>query len=110
MKLVLKDNSEIELIQYTSNAFVVLCADEEAFYSIWGKMTPENLSRVHIDDNGTTALILENIIFDGIQATYNNNRSITGYIYFHGQEYVLNEVSEQDREYIEAGKILLGEE
>ena len=59
MKLVLKDNSEIELIQYTSNAFVVLCADEEAFYSIWDKMTPENLSRVHIDDNGTTALIFK---------------------------------------------------
>lgn len=110
MKLVLRDSSEIELVNYTSNSFIILCTDEQEFYTIWRKMTPENLSRVHITDGSIAIVTLENLIFDGIQATYNTNRTITGYIYFHGQEYAPDEMSEEDREYAEAGKILLGEE
>lgn len=110
MKLILRDGSEIELANFTSNSFIFLCADEQEFYNIWNKMTPENLSRVKITDDSVAVLTLENLIFDSIQATYNINRTITGYIYFHGQEYVPDNMSEQDREYAEVGKILLGEE
>lgn len=110
MKLILKDGSDVEIVQYTSNSFVVACADKEEFDLIWDRMTPENLSKVRIDDGGITALNLENIIFDGVQATYNTDRTITGYIYFHGQEYVTHELSEEDMEYIKVGKIMLGEE
>ena len=110
MKLVLRDGSEIELVNFTSNSFIVLCENQEEFNTLWSKMTAENLSRVHITNDSIVIVTLENLIFDGIQATYNTNRTITGYIYFHGQEYVPDEMSEEDREYAEAGKILLGEE
>lgn len=110
MKLVLRDGSEIELVNFTSNSFIVLCENQEEFNTLWSKMTAENLSRVHITDDNVTILILENLVFDGVQATYNTNRTITGYFYFHGQTYVSDTMSDEDREYAEVGKILLGEE
>lgn len=110
MKLVLKDSSEIELVNFTSNSFIFLCGNQQEFNTIWSKMTPENLSRVHITNDGVTILTLENLTSDGVQATYNVNKTITGYFYFHGQEYVQDELSEEDREYAAVGRILLGEE
>ena len=85
MKLVLRDGSEIELVNFTSNSFIVLCENQQEFNMLWSKMTLENLSRVHITDDSVAILILENLVFDGVQATYNTNRTLTGYFYFHGQ-------------------------
>jgi len=110
MKLILKDGSDVEIVQYTSNSFVVACADKEEFDLIWDRMTTENLSRVDVKDGDATVVSLENIMFDGVQAIYNTDRTITGYIYFHGQEYVTPALSEEDMEYAEVGRILLGEE
>lgn len=104
--ITLKDGTEYALADGAfGNKFTIICADKQMFNAVWDKMTPANLDHVTVSANGTPITVLTNIVFDGTQAVIGNNGIITGHFYFHGADYT---PAEQD--YIEAAKILLGEE
>lgn len=110
LKLILNDNTEMELADGGfMSQFVILFNNRTAFNAAWGKMTAENLSNVEIQSDGQTVQRLQNIVLDGVQAVYNSDNTITGHFYFHGADPVGTKTQE-DEEYIQAAKILLGEE
>ena len=110
LKLILNDETELELADGEfMTQFVVLFSSRTAFNTAWGMLTPENLSNVVIQLDGQAIQRLQNLTLDGVQAVYNPDNSITGHFYFHGAEPVGTK-SEEDEEYIQAAKILLGEE
>lgn len=110
LKLILNDNTEMELADGGfMSQFVILFNSRTAFNTAWSKMTAENLSNVEIQSDGQTVQRLQNIVLDGVQAVYNGDNTITGHFYFHGAEPV-GAKTQEDEEYIQAAKILLGEE
>ena len=111
MKIILRDGTEIGIINFASNTFVVHSDDRQGFISVWEQMTSDNLARVRVEDDGNTIMDMESLILDGTQTTMNIDGTFTCYFYFHGQEYVHEQgMSEEDMEYAQAGRILLGEE
>ena len=81
LKLILNDATEIELQEAgLSQHYVVLCSSRTAFQRLWGLMTDENLAEIQIKEDDT---VIQTII---------------------------GEFTQQDAEYTEAGRILLGEE
>lgn len=110
LKLILNDETELELVDGGfMTQFVILFSSRTAFNTAWGKLTPENLSNVVIQSDGQTIQRLQNLTLDGAQAVYNPDNTITGHFYFHGADPV-GMKTEEDEEYIQAAKILLGEE
>ena len=111
MKIVLRDGTEKEIINFASNSFVVHCEDQQDFFSVWEHMTDDNLARVRVENDGDVVMDMQNLVLDGTQATKNSNGTFTCYFYYHGQEYLQNDsLSEEDMQYAQAGRILLGEE
>ena len=106
LKLVLKDHTEIELAEAgLSQHYVVTCASEAAFQQIWSGMTDENLAEIQITENGNPIQTIIGSKLAGTQTVNNPDGTITGHFYLSGGVY-----QQQDAEYSEAGKILLGEE
>lgn len=85
--------------------FSIDFSDKAAFLEAWDKMTRDNLSKVIVRSGDTIVTTVLNLILDGTQAVYNGDGTVTGHFYFHGGEF-----AQPDAEYIEAAKILLGEE
>ena len=106
LKLVLKDGTEIERAEAgLSQHYVVTCSSKTAFQRLWSAMTEENLAEIQITENGNTIQTIINSKLAGTQTVNNPDGTITGHFYLSGGEF-----TQQDAEYSEAGKILLGEE
>lgn len=106
LKLILNDGTEIELVEAgLSQHYVVLCSSRTAFQRLWGSMTDENLAEIRITENDETIQTIVNSKLAGTQTVNNPDGTLTGHFYLTGGEY-----TQQDAEYTEAGKILLGEE
>ena len=106
LKLILKDGTEIELAEAgLSQHYVVTCSSKTAFQRIWSGMTDENLAEIQITESGNTIQTIINSKLAGTQTVNNPDGTITGHFYLSGGEF-----TQQDAEYSEAGKILLGEE
>ena len=109
LKLILNDNTEIELADYELMVqFVFIFNSREEFVTTWGKLTPSNLSNVTIQSDGHTIQQFTNLILDSVQAVYNTDSSITGHFFIHGDDIITTKTPE-DEEYIQVAKILLGE-
>lgn len=105
-RIILVDGTEYVLADASfGSKFTIICADKAEFEAIWDKMTKENMARVTITSDGSTVTTINNLIPDGAQAAYNPGGTITGHFYFHGGDFM-----QADAEYIEAAKILMGEE
>ena len=89
--------------------FVIACETPAQFLNIWSTMTRENLQEVTILQDGTPIHKLTNIILTGTQAVYNSDNTITGHFYFYGAQ-TESVLSDEDAAYIQAAKIMLGEE
>lgn len=106
LKLILNDGTEIELEEAgLSQHYVVTCSSESAFQNLWNKLTEENLTEIQITQGGNTVQTIIGSTLNGTQTINNPDGTITGHFYLSGGEY-----TQQDAEYSEAGKILLGEE
>lgn len=105
-RIILVDGTEYVLADASfGSKFTIICADKAEFEAVWDKMTKENMKRVIITADGNTVTTINDLTPDGAQAVYNQGAdTITGHFYFHGGEF-----SQPDAEYIEAAKILLGE-
>jgi len=106
LKLILKDNTEINLVDagYTRH-YVITCADNAAFQAIWDSMTSENLSEIQLFEDDQLLHIIIGSQLNGTQTVTNPDGTITGHFYLSGGHY-----KEVEDEYAEVGKILLGEE
>lgn len=106
LKLVLNDGTEIDLAEAgLSQHYVVTCSSKTAFQRLWSAMTDENLAEIQITENGNPIQTIINSKLAGTQTINNPDGTITGHFYLSGGVY-----QQQDAEYSEAGKILLGEE
>ena len=107
LTLTLNDQTVIELVDanYTSK-FSMLCETKEEIFYLWNKMTGQNLSRVEIKIGDQTIQVITGLNIDGMQVAYNSDQTYTVHFYYYGASYARN----VDQEYIEAAKILLGEE
>lgn len=106
LKLILNDATEIELQEAgLSQHYVVLCSSRTAFQRLWGLMTDENLAEIQIKEDDTVIQTIINSKLAGTQTVNNADGTLTSHFYLTGGEY-----TQQDAEYTEAGRILLGEE
>ena len=106
LTLVLNDGTEVELAEAgLSQHYVVTCSSKTAFQRLWSAMTDENLAEIQITENGNPIQTIINSKLAGTQTVNNPDGTITGHFYLSGGVY-----QQQDAEYSEAGKILLGEE
>ena len=105
MKIILKDNTEIELSQATYDGhYVVNCESRAAYDAIWDSFTAENLEDFKlVDENDNIVSETLYIRLSSTQAIINPDNTVTGHFYFTGGTVMPNE-------YEQAGKILLGEE
>lgn len=84
-------------------------SSREAALADWEKLTPEALAEVSIEEVGTGTVVaaFRNVVLDA--AVFNGSPDlIAAQFHFHGE--AVNGSSAEDADYIEAAKILLGEE
>lgn len=111
-KITLRDGTEYQLADGdVGSKFSIICPDKQTFYSVWESMTNENLSEVTVTIDGTAMTIMRYLILDGTQTVFSTTGTIMGLFYFHGAEYnPVTPEDQEDAEYVQAAKILLGEE
>ncbi|MCC8128298.1 MAG: hypothetical protein LIO92_13060 [Clostridiales bacterium] len=103
IKMVLADESEIELSEFTLPMHaVVVCAAKDDVVALWDKLTEENLSSVQIYYDGVQLYVFTNGSLNGQQTVTNTDGTLTAHFYMDGERV--------ETEYEQAGKILLGEE
>ena len=108
-KIKLRDGTEYQLADgEIGSKFSIICPDKTTYLSIWQTMTNENLSKVTVTVDDDFLTVMQYLILDGTQAVLSPTGLIMGIFYFHGAEY--STVEPVDSEYVEAAKILLGEE
>lgn len=109
MNMILHDGTQIPIIDgsYTGTVILIL-EDRKALMDIWDQLTRDNLKEVKIThDDGTLIRTMHNLSLEGIQTVNNPEGTITAHFYL--QETETGNVT-TDAEYIQAAKILLGEE
>lgn len=105
MKIVLKDNTEIQVDQATYDKHFIINFDSVYDYqTTWGYFTTNNLADFTLyDDNDEVVKKIMYIRLSSTQAIINPDNTVTGHFYFTGGTEIPNE-------YEQAGKILMGEE
>ena len=109
MNMILKDRTIIPIIDgsYTG-AVILICDNRQALMDIWDQLTPDNLSELRItQDDGTVIHTLHGAVVDSQQSVTNPDGTLTVHFYLSETE---TGNATKDSEYIQAAKILLGEE
>lgn len=107
LMLILNDQTAVELTDATyTSKFSTVCETKEEVFYLWNKMNRQNTSRVEIKIGEQTIQVITGLIIDGIQITYNPNNTYTVHFYYYGASYA----KDIEQEYVQAAKILLGEE
>lgn len=109
MNLILHNHTTIPIEDgsYTG-AVILICNTREDLMETWSHLTPDNLTTVKIARNdGTVLHTMHGASLDGIQTVVNPDGTLTAHFYF--SERVTGNIT-TDAEYVQAAKILLGEE
>ena len=109
MNMILKDGTTIPIVDgsYTG-AVVLICDTRQALMDTWAQLTPDNLTEVHITKDDDTPLhTLHGAVMDSMQVVSNPDGTLT--VHFSLSETSTGDVP-TDAEYVQAAKILLGEE
>lgn len=112
LSIVLQDKTEILIDELDFPAHVIKKFNsKEEMIVIWNKFTPENLQEVQVFKNSSPAVKLIGLTLEGVQSNINADGTMTTHFYMQecAVEGAVPGISEEDREYIEAGRILLGE-
>lgn len=108
LKMVLADESEVELREFTLPMHaVVTCASNDEVLAIWKRLTQDNLRSVTVMEGETAALHYQYAGLSGVQCIDNLDGTWTTHFYMEGERIAM---SQEDAAYLEAGKIMLGEE
>lgn len=105
MKIVLNDNSEIEVQSITFEPhFVINCENRDRFIEVWDKLTDDNLANIKVYNGETLTAGFSFCRLFGTQTVHNYDGSLTAHFYLEGQA-----VESVDPEYKEAYNALVGE-
>lgn len=105
LKMVLQDGTEMDLKEFALPMHaIVQCTTKEDALAKWELLTQENLTYVQIQQNGDVLLAFQYAGLTGVQYILNADGTVTAHFYMEGER-----AEHPDAEYIEAGKILLGE-
>ena len=108
LKMLLNNGTELRLEAFGVPCHcVMLCEDKDVMTEVWDTLTEANLRRVYIQQGDVVIMAFNDCFLNGQQSVVNPDGSLTVHFYLDGTRD--NLVSDDDREYIEAAKILLGE-
>ncbi len=109
MNMTLKDGTKIPIVDGSYTGAVVLIAeDRQALMDIWDQLTPDNLQELQItQDDGTVIHTLHGAVIDSQQSVTNPDGTLT--VRFYLSETMTGDIT-TDAEYVQAAKIMLGEE
>lgn len=84
-QIVLKDGSTVELIEASyPKHYVMTCSSRTAFQKAWAKMTDENISEIHVMEDGEEKAIIVGSRLVGTQTVNFPNNVMLGHFYFSG--------------------------
>lgn len=109
MNMILKDGTTIPIVDgsYTG-AVVLIVPDRQSLMDIWDQLTPDNMQELQITrDDGTVIHTLHGAVVDSQQSVTNPDGTLT--VHFYLSETVTGDIP-TDAEYVQAAKIMLGEE
>lgn len=109
MNMILHNGTTIPIVDgsYTG-AVILIVEDRQALMDTWAQLTPDNLTEVHITrDDDTPLHTLHGAVMDSMQVVSNPDGTLT--VHFYLSETITGDVP-TDAEYVQAAKILLGEE
>ncbi|MCB5876688.1 hypothetical protein LIR51_17885 [Blautia producta] len=109
MKMILHNGTTIPIVDGSYTGAVILIVDDrQALMDTWAQLTPDNLTGVLITKDDDTPLhTLHGAVVDSMQAVTNPDGTLTAHFYL--SETITGDVP-TDTEYVQAAKILLGEE
>lgn len=109
LKMILFDGTALALDAFGLPMHAVMtCASEDDMMARWKLLTPANLARVEIKQDGETVFAYTGGTLDGVQSVINGDGTLTVHFYMKGTRFEV--MSDTSTEYITAAKILLGEE
>lgn len=85
LEMVLMDGTAVELIEASyPQHYVLSCGSRTAFTKIWGKMTDENISEIHIKEDDEEKAIIVGSRLVGTQTVNISASAIIGHFYLDG--------------------------
>lgn len=107
--VLLKDGTEIAVDEATiAPSFVVNTASKEAVMEIWDQLTTENLAEIRLKKDDVVVGTFYDATVENVQILPNPGGTTTAHFYLNGG--AASSAVESDAEYVQAAKILLGEE
>lgn len=104
--LHLANGAQVSLSEFTLPLHAVaVYADMTALTNVYSQFTAANLSQISVSQDGETIQKLTNVSMDSMQVVNNGDGTITAHFYFSGTT-----ENAHDADYVQAAKILLGEE
>ena len=109
LKMILFDGTELELEGFGLPMHAAMsCPTKEAMMETWQKLTPMNLSRVEVQQDGESVFTFSGGNLEGVQNVINGDGTLTVHFYMKGTR--VETVSDTTAEYVQAAQIMLGEE
>lgn len=111
LKLILTDGTELSLDAFGLPCHAVTqAASPETVVELWDKLTPDNLRQIFVRQGDEVMFAYKNCSVNGEQSIVNGDGTLTVHFYLDGTRIKEATLTDEDREYITAAKILLGEE
>ena len=111
LKMILFDGSEIGLDAFGLPCHAVMqCADKAETLALWDRLNEGNLKQVFVRQGDEVVFAFKDCSVNGEQSIVNGDGSLTVHFYLDGERIKEAALTDEDREYITAAKILLGEE
>ena len=111
LKMILYDGTELSLDAFGLPCHAVMqAANPEAVVEIWSKLTPDSLKQVYVRQDDDLMFAYKDCSVNGQQSIVNGDGTLTVHFYLDGTRIKEATLTDEDREYIAAAKILLGEE
>lgn len=108
LKMILLDGTALSLDAFGVPCHAVMtCESPEAQMEAWKKLTPMNLSKVEVQQDGEAIFAFAGCVLDGVQTVVNGDGSLTVHFYMSGTR--VETVSDSTQEYVTAAKIMMGE-
>lgn len=111
LALILADGTELRLEAFGVPCHaVMLCESKEMITEIWDTLTEANLQQMFVRQGDEIVFAYRDCSVNGEQSIVNGDGTLTVHFYMDGTRIKEATLTDEDREYITAAKILLGEE
>lgn len=104
IRLILANDDEIEVAEFTMPMNVIVIGSKEDVLNAWGKLTEEALNEVSVYADGARLMTMRYVKIDSVQFIRNSDDSYTGHFYMSSYS-----AQSAENEYEMVAKILLGE-